>query len=117
MRLTTIPLNLYLATAAAWAEPVTLKGSDIQELLSDVVLSAEDNGKTVEQIFQKSGVTLYSVAGSQSQGFWRVEADKYCSQWQPNPSWSCYAVVRDGQAVTFVSSIGKHYEMNLPATP
>jgi hypothetical protein len=92
-----------------------LSGEEIRQLLQDVTLTAVDNGRSVTQIFQKSGLTLYGVDGQQSQGFWRVENDRYCSQWPPHDLWDCYTIARDGSTVVFISSQGKRYPMTLPA--
>jgi hypothetical protein len=97
----------------SFAAEVLLKNSEITSLLNDVVLHSESNGQTVEQIFQKSGVTFYSAGGGQSQGNWHVQGDQYCSTWPPNPSWACFDVARDGNKVTFISKSGKRFEMSL----
>ncbi len=96
------------------AGDMKLSGADIAFVLQDVELTAHDDGKHISQIFQKAGVTLYIVDGQQSQGFWRVEADKYCSQWPPHEQWDCYDVTQNGKTIAFISSTGKRYEMLLP---
>jgi hypothetical protein len=105
---------LILSSSSAMAAETRLSGPDIISVLQDVELTAEDAGKHISQIFQKSGVTLYVVAGQQSQGFWRVEGDRYCSQWPPHEQWDCYDVSRDGKTIAFISVRGKRYEMQLP---
>jgi hypothetical protein len=103
----------FLVASSAFANEVVLKGADITVLLTDVVLQGESSGQPANQIFQKSGVTFYNAGGSQSQGAWKVEGDQYCSVWQPNPTWACYDVARDGDKVTFISNSGKRTEMSL----
>jgi hypothetical protein len=113
---TILALLLWLLayTHHAQAAETRLSGPDITSVLQDAELTAEDAGKHVSQIFQKSGVTLYVVDGQQSQGFWRVEGDRYCSQWPPHELWDCYDVGRDGKTIAFISVRGKRYEMQLP---
>jgi hypothetical protein len=102
-----------LISAQAFAAETILKNAEIIVLLTDVVLNAESNGQSANQIFQKSGATFYNAGGSQSQGTWKVEGDQYCSTWPPNPSWACYDVARDGDKVTFIAKSGKRFEMSL----
>ena len=96
------------------ASPVTaselrLDGAAIAVVLTDHVFAGSDGSRKTEQIFQKSGATYYSVDGAQSQGRWQVRGDQYCSQWPPNEGWSCFDVLRDGAAITFISASGKRY--------
>lgn len=102
--------GLYCGSSAVGAESA-LTGVAIQALLSDKSLVANSDGKSIEQIFQKGGLTLYLENGAQSQGFWKVEGNAYCSQWPPNETWSCYDVLQDGKKVTFVSKSGKRFPM------
>lgn len=97
---------------AALAKETELTGSEITSVLRDAVLTA-DGG--VSQIFQASGVTFYLQGTAQSQGFWKVDGDAYCSQWPPNESWACYRVLRDRQRIVFVSASGARSEMEIPA--
>jgi hypothetical protein len=107
-------IGLSICTLSAHAEEKKLNGTEITATLTDKVLTSANNAT---QIFQKSGVTFYSENGSQSQGFWKVEGDKYCSQWPPNTAWPCYDVLQNGDKITFVSASGKRYESSLPKTP
>ena len=106
--------TLAVSTSSASAEEKKLTGPEITAVLTDKILTAKTD---TTQIFQKSGVTFYSENGGQSQGFWKVEGDKYCSQWPPNQSWPCYDILQDGTKITFVSESGKRFEMQLPAAP
>jgi hypothetical protein len=108
-----LALNILLF-APAFAAETKLSGAEIILALSDVKLAAHDHGKNISQIFQKAGVTLYIVDGQQSQGFWRVDGDKYCSQWPPHEQWDCYEMTQNGKTIAFISSTGKRYEMLLP---
>ncbi len=96
------------AGAAAGAErPLT--GAEIQAALADRTVQGEDGGKVWKQMFQKSGATSYTVDGAQSQGFWEVRGDQYCSQWPPNEAWDCYEVTGDRNVLTFISASGKRW--------
>jgi hypothetical protein len=98
-----------LTDGEVFAEPEKkLSGSDIQILLSDRTYVA-DGG--IEQIFQASGQTVYTVKGAVSQGQWRVEGDKYCSVWPPSEHWACYDMTQSGAVITFISSSGTRYPM------
>ncbi len=92
------------------AEPVKLTGAEITTALSDVTLFAGDKAE-IEQIFQKSGQTVYIDRGNMSQGSWFVEGDQYCSRWPPGNGKSCYDVTRDEDAITFISGSGNTYPM------
>ncbi len=59
------------------------------------------------QVFYASGRTLYDE-GRESWGYWRVEGDRYCSQWPPADGWACYTVARrtlDG-SIKFIGDSG-----------
>ena len=102
-----ILLASLLFVSTAQAAEVKLNGAEIQTTINDKILYARD----AEQIFQKSGVAFYSAGGNQSQGNWKIEGDKYCSQWPPNQAWACYDIMRDGNMITFVSKDGNRFEM------
>jgi hypothetical protein len=103
-------LAICMAASAAAAER-RLTGSGISETLAGHVFAGDDGGRKTEQIFHKGGATFYSVNGSQSQGRWEVRGDRYCSQWPPSEIWSCYDVLEDGAAVTFLAASGKRYSV------
>jgi hypothetical protein len=103
MRLIASALALTIVSGAADAEETTLTEAEIKQLLTDHVLK----GDNWEQIFQKSGATFYATGGAQSQGFWEVRGNQYCSNWPPGPAWACYDITRDGDTYTFVSKDGQ----------
>lgn len=111
MRSLTIILNLLLASSSAWAGEQKLSGTEIQLALNDHTYGGVgEEGKSWEQIFQKSGVTFYATGGAQSQGKWEVRGDQYCSQWPPNEAWACYDVmVAENLVIIFVSASGTRY--------
>lgn len=94
--------------SAVQAAETKLTGAEMQSILYDKILY----GKDAEQIFQKSGVTFYTASGGQSQGNWKVEGEKYCSQWPPNQAWACYDMTQDGNKFTFISKDGNRTEMS-----
>ena len=95
------------------ASEIIVISPELEKLLTDASLHGVGDKAQVEQIFQMSGVTFYLENGNSTQGNWKIENNKYCSQWPPNPSWACYDVLRDGDVVTFVSSTGKRTPMSL----
>jgi hypothetical protein len=104
-------LSLVLASLCfshiAQAGESKMTGAEITAALSDHTLQgSRDDGKSWQQIFQKSGVTYYTESGAQSQGVWAVRGDQYCSQWPPNESWTCYDLMTDGKTYSFVSASG-----------
>jgi hypothetical protein len=102
---------LLLVSSQIAAAERKLTGSEIASQLSGHTYQATENGRKVEQIFHEGGATFYTVEGSQSQGLWRTTSDQYCSQWPPSEAWTCYDVVQDGSAITFISSSGTRYPM------
>lgn len=107
-------LVLGLFAVSAHAEDV-LSGDQIKSILSDVTLSADAHGAPIQQIFQAGGQTFVLANGGSSAGSWKVEENRYCSIWPPNPSWSCYDVMQDGRTITFRSADGTRYPMTIPA--
>jgi hypothetical protein len=107
MRFVLVVLGLVFCTTA-WADDVKLSGAEITAALTDHTLGgARDDGKSWEQVFQKSGVTFYTVGGAQSQGVWEVRGDQYCSQWPPNQSWACYDMAKNADTFSFISASGQ----------
>ncbi len=93
-----------------------LDGATLSNLLNDITLTSTETGREVEQVFRASGLTFTVDIESHAQamGFWRIEGDKYCSQWPPSAYWSCYDVFGNEDGVVFVSSNGTRYQMETP---
>ncbi|MCB2129854.1 MAG: hypothetical protein KDE03_12435 [Rhodobacteraceae bacterium] len=85
---------LLLPVAAAAGDWHALTGAEIGTALSDHELTYEDGAR---QIFRAGGGTTYVVGAGASEGRWRVEGDRYCSNWQPSSVWSCYTLERDAE--------------------
>ena len=83
------------ALAEGW---VPMSGEEITQALTGRTLAYPDT----TQDFRASGRTLYIHKGRESWGYWRVENDRYCSQWPPNDLWACYAMDRQGDRLRFV---------------
>jgi hypothetical protein len=97
-----------LSCTPAWADEIKLSGADITAALADHTLGGKrEDGSLWEQVFQKSGVTFYTVGSAQSQGVWDVRGDQYCSQWPPNQSWACYDMTKDANTYSFISASGQ----------
>jgi hypothetical protein len=104
------------ACAPAAAFEKKLDAATLRDLFRDIRLTSTETGRVVEQVIQSSGAT-FTVdieTSAQSQGFWRLEGDKYCSQWPPSQHWTCYDVFGNDDGIVFVSSTGTRYQMELP---
>ena len=64
-----------------------LDAAGIAEALTGRTLQYEN----AWQDFRASGRTLYN-AGQDSWGTWTTRGDRYCSQWPPSATWSCFDV-------------------------
>ena len=73
-----------------------LSGAEIAALLPTIVAVGDETRQT----FAASGATTYVDRGRGTYGTWRVEGDRYCSQWPPERAWSCYTVSVDEDAST-----------------
>jgi hypothetical protein len=80
----------------AAAEWQSLHGEAIAAALSARVL-VYPGGAT--QNFFADGRTLYEAGNGPSWGRWRVDGDRYCSQWPPREAWDCYAVDREARGL------------------
>ena len=79
-----LAVSIPAALAGDWQ---ALSGPEIEEALDDRKLRYA----AATQTFYKSGKTLYD-AGRPSWGYWRIQGDRYCSQWPPNAGWDCYGL-------------------------
>jgi hypothetical protein len=109
-------VSVLLFSFSASADEVRLDAVNLRELLNDTTLTSTVSGRAVEQVFQAAGSTFTIDVETKalSQGFGRLEGDKYCSQWPPSEYWSCYDVFRIEHGVVFVSSNGTRYQLQLP---
>ena len=119
-RLLIASLALCILASPAPAADRKLTGAEIELLLTGNTIDGEATKGRSLQYFDKSGATTYQDAGGQpSQGRWRMQGDKYCSNWPPSDGWSCYAVEGDPAAtpptVTFIGDSGKRYPGNVLA--
>jgi len=88
--------TLILGGNQAFSKP--LNSTEIAALLPTIVAI----GDQTSQIFSSAGATTYTDRGRASFGSWRVQDDKYCSQWPPAGGWSCYAVDFDPEAKVLI---------------
>ncbi|NKB52516.1 MAG: hypothetical protein GKR97_09870 [Rhizobiaceae bacterium] len=88
--------SLIFVSKLASAKPLT--SDEISELLPTIVAI----GDQTSQIFSAAGATTYTDRGRASFGSWRVQANKYCSQWPPAGGWSCYVVDYDDQSKVLI---------------
>lgn len=106
---TTVPI------ARAGERP--LDATEIGTLLSGNTTVGTADGVEWRQYFDAAGATIHVAGGEpRSQGRWRLQGDKYCSQWPPQVGWACYAVTGDPDAspptLTWIGDSGTRY----PAT-
>lgn len=87
------------AIAEDWAK---LSGDQITAALTARILVYQDGAR---QQFNAGGSTLYE-SPAPSTGSWRVEGDRYCSQWPPSDRWSCYNVAQSGLDIRFTADDG-----------
>ncbi len=92
-----------------------LTGPEITQALAARLVVYETGAR---QDFMAGGLTTYEKQGSVSSGAWRVEGDRYCSQWPPRDAWACYdvAVSADGLDVRFTGagtdvSVGRYGDL------
>jgi hypothetical protein len=95
-------LTAGIAQAQDWG---TLTGPEIAEALTARRVIYETGAA---QEFRADGVTTYESRGNISAGSWRVEGDRYCSQWPPRDAWDCYDLSRsaDGLDLRFTGDAG-----------
>jgi hypothetical protein len=106
---------LLISFPANSQEEKTLSGLEISVVLSD----ARVKGVDFQQSFgtpdgETSASTTYWQGNNASFGRWRVEGDDYCSQWQQDGPWSCYAVssftLNNDTHIIWIDRSGRRYE-------
>lgn len=111
-RILAITLGFGLLGTAVAAETdgwVPMTGAQISEALTGRGL----NYGAANQLFFASGRTFYRAGAGESWGKWRVEVDRYCSQWPPSDNWACYDMYRSGDQFRFVDDRGNTTEGSL----
>lgn len=92
-----------------------IQADEIHELLSN----SRVIGKGFEQTFgdprgHASASTTYWEGKNSSFGRWRVEGNKYCSQWGQNGPWACYKMTVFDEAgqrhVVWIDSSNRRFE-------
>jgi len=105
-----ISAAVLLMSQALFADTWTaVQGSSIDALLSGRGVVYE-GASQVEQVFHADGSTTY-VQGRPSVGQWKVSETRYCSQWPPIDSWSCYflSIDESGERIRFVGESGQQW--------
>ncbi|MCJ8308108.1 MAG: hypothetical protein HRU27_04305 [Rhizobiaceae bacterium] len=82
----------------AFAELKTLNGEEIAALLPTIIALSPQSRQT----FSAAGPTTYTDRGRDTFGSWRVQGDKYCSEWPPAGGWSCYGVEYDAETARLI---------------
>lgn len=100
---------VFLLLAIGPAKSKILNSEEIAALLPKIIAI----GDQTSQIFSSSGATTYTDRGRASYGSWRVQDNKYCSQWPPAGGWSCYLVDYDVGSKTLIwIGAGGHRTVN-----
>ncbi|MEP0940455.1 MAG: hypothetical protein ABJH63_09710 [Rhizobiaceae bacterium] len=87
-----------LIPTQALSAPKLLNGEAIADLLPKIIAL----GEQTRQTFSAAGATTYTDRGRDTYGSWRVQGDKYCSQWPPADGWACYGVEYDASTARLV---------------
>lgn len=115
-----IGFSLCLSDIVFAGEERAIDAEEIYKLLSD----ARVVGKGFEQTFgdprgHASASTTYWEGNNSSHGRWRVEGNRYCSQWGQSGPWSCYKMTTheegDGRFVVWIDNSGRRFEGLLQA--
>ena len=106
-------VTLVLFQDVVHAEERSLTGAEIKSALAGKSVKGERRGTPWTQSFGKGGATTYFSEGRPSPGRWRVDGDRYCSQWPPASRWDCYTMTGDLTAspptVTWIDSGGNRW--------
>ncbi len=107
-------MRLLLGFIMVFALPAQVFAADWTPLRgAEIAVALDGRGLDYDganQRFFASGRTLYN-AGEDSWGYWRVNGDKYCSQWPPGQVWDCYRLERslDGLSLRFLDPEGRPF--------
>jgi hypothetical protein len=91
-----------MPTSATAAER-DLTGPEIALYLSGHTIIGQQGAQRWTQSFAVDGTTSFAMGRPSDPGLWKIEGDRYCSQWGANAAWSCWIVRVDGDAVTFIN--------------
>jgi len=102
MRRIVMALAMVCAPAAAAADWVPLTSDDqITAALAGRVLIHDAYSA---QRFEATGETLH-VTDRAAAGLWEARDGRYCSNWPPSETWTCYDLALDGNRLRF-SALG-----------
>ena len=93
-----VPILALCTPQMAVAEWQAMTGAEIGAALEGRVLRYDN----ATQDFRASGKTLSATNGRDGRGNWRVEGDRFCSQWPPADLWACCDTDRQGDILRFV---------------
>ncbi len=88
---------------AAQAQEKMLNGDEITAALAGNTVTGEQKGVAWKQYFDATGATTY-INGSDAptEGLWKVEGGKFCSQWPPRAQWDCYDMTGQADDVAWI---------------
>lgn len=99
--LASLAISVALVATPVVAQDQPLTGAEIQALLSGNTAVADDG--SYRQTFAADGTTIYAPSGGEPDaGLWRVENDRYCSQWAGG-GWDCYDVEGTSDHIVWIS--------------
>lgn len=102
-----IAITMFIGGVSSANDQAKLNGEQIKEYLSDSYVKGNYKGQEWKSFFNANGDTHYSKTnGRPSNGRWKAEGDRYCSQWPPSASWDCYFITANGDELTFVPEHG-----------
>ena len=97
IRIFAICVALWACGAAAFAEQVPVKASEIRQMLTGNTIQGTWYGDEYRQYFYEDGKTIYAPRNSKSAaGRWRVnEAENTYESWWERTGWESYRVVEE----------------------
>ncbi len=102
-----LAITLFVSGDSIADDQTKLNSEQIREYLSDRYVEGSYKGREWKSFFNANGDTHYSETnGRPSNGRWKAENDRYCSQWPPSAIWDCYYITANGEELTFVPEHG-----------
>ena len=98
------------ASAAATPRGAKVATTDLPAIVADRTFRGNSEGKPYAEYYAPDG-TLRGKAGDEAYtGTWKVTGEQLCFTYPKNNETDCYAVFKDGDAVTWVDTNGQLVE-------
>jgi hypothetical protein len=108
-----LPLSILFVCILAFsgvivADQVRLNDDEIVNFLADKQIKGVQDGVEWMQSFGPGMHTTYTEVSRplSSDGLWKAENNRYCSQWPPANRWDCYTLTAEGDNLTFKPNSG-----------